>query len=106
MAILLVLIMHIFLLVQVSWSETGITMNQNKDSEKMILNYKKYYDCVFLDHTGYYNIVGYMSKATFSWIQREATLCLNHLDSAHADSFQSLFMRKVPFYRAFDHLIW
>ncbi|XP_053973649.1 nucleolar protein 6 [Hylaeus volcanicus] len=92
-------------LVQVSWCETGITMNQNEDTEKTILNYKKYYDCVFLDPTGYHNIAAYISKSTFCWVQQEAKYCLNHLDSVHADSFQSLFMRKVPFYRAFDHLI-
>lgn len=91
---------------QVSWYETGITMSQNKDSNDMVLNYKNYYDCVFLDSTGYNNIAAHISKDTFSWIQREAELCLQHLDSVHANSFQSLFMRKVPFYRAFDHIIW
>ncbi|XP_076620123.1 nucleolar protein 6 Mat89Ba [Colletes latitarsis] len=92
-------------LVQVSWCETGITMSQDENSEQMILNYKKYYDCVFLDRTGYHNIAAYITNTTFSWVQQEAKLCLSHLDTAHADSFQSLFMRKVPFYRAFDHLI-
>ncbi|KZC04307.1 Nucleolar protein 6 [Dufourea novaeangliae] len=92
-------------LVQVSWSETGITMSSDEHSKNRIANYKNYYDCVFLDSTGYHNIAAYVSKATFSWIQKEADICLHHLDSAHADSFQSLFMRKVPFYRAFDHLI-
>ncbi|XP_078047957.1 nucleolar protein 6 Mat89Ba [Augochlora pura] len=92
-------------LVLVSWHESGITMNQDKDSKDRVSIYKNYYDCVFLDSTGYYNIASYLSKNTFFWVQREAELCLNHLDSAHADSFQSLFMRKVPFYKAFDHVI-
>ncbi|XP_043253264.1 nucleolar protein 6 [Colletes gigas] len=92
-------------LVQVSWCETGITMSQDENSEQMILNYKKYYDCVFLDRTGYHNIAAYITSTTFSWVQQEAKLSLSHLDTAHANSFQSLFMRKVPFYRAFDHLI-
>lgn len=81
-------------------------MNQGKDSQDRVFSYQKYYDCVFLDSTGYHNIAAHVTKATFSWVQREAELSLNHLDSAHADSFQSLFMRKVLFYRAFDHLIW
>lgn len=81
-------------------------MSRDENSENRVLSYQKYYDCVFLDSTGYHNIAAHMTKATFSWIQREAELCLKHLDSAYADSFQSLFMRKVPFYRAFDHLIW
>ncbi|XP_076640818.1 nucleolar protein 6 Mat89Ba [Halictus rubicundus] len=92
-------------LVQVSWHKTGITMSQDKDIKDRVLIYKNYYDCVFLDSTGYHNIAAYLPKSTFFWIQREAELCLHHLDSAHADSFQSLFMRKVPFYKAFDHFI-
>ncbi|XP_033341934.2 nucleolar protein 6 Mat89Ba [Megalopta genalis] len=92
-------------LVQVSWHESGITMSQDEDSRDRVSIYKNYYDCVFLDSTGYYNIASYLSKSTFSWIQREAELCLHHLDSAHVDSFQSLFMRKVSFYKAFDHVI-
>lgn len=81
-------------------------MSQDKDSNDMVSNYKTYYDCVFLDSTGYHNIAAYISKSTFSWIQREAELCLQHLDSIHVDSFQSLFLRRVAFYRAFDHVIW
>ena len=92
-------------LVQFNLCETGITMNQEKSSQDRVFSYQKYYDCVFLDSTGYHNIAAHVTKATFTWVQREAELSLNHLDSAHADSFQSLFMRKVPFYRAFDHLI-
>lgn len=93
-------------LVQVDWCESGITMNQNEDSKNRIFSYHKYYDCVFLDSTGYYNITTHIFKSTYKWIQKEAQLSLNHLDSAHANSFQSLFMRKVPFYMAFDHFIW
>nr|XP_012136698.1 PREDICTED: nucleolar protein 6 isoform X1 [Megachile rotundata] len=93
-------------LAQVNLYETGITMNQDEDCKTRILNYHQYYECVFLDSTGYYNITAHTPTTTYKWIQREAALCLNHLDSAHADSFQALFMRKVPFHRAFDHLIW
>ncbi|XP_017876904.1 nucleolar protein 6 [Ceratina calcarata] len=93
-------------LAKVDLSESGITMGQDKDLKNRIENYHKYYDCVFLDDTGYYNITAFMDKSTYNWVQKEAEICLNHLDSAHANSFQSLFMRKVPFYMAFDHLIW
>ncbi|XP_017766382.1 PREDICTED: nucleolar protein 6 [Eufriesea mexicana] len=93
-------------LVQIDLCETGITMNQNEDSKNKVLSYHEYYDCIFLDTTGYYNIATYIFKGTYKWLQREAELCLNHLDSAHANSFQSLFMRKVPFHMAFDHFIW
>ncbi|XP_043516019.1 nucleolar protein 6 isoform X3 [Frieseomelitta varia] len=92
-------------LIQTNWCESGITMNQSEDSKNRVLSYHKYYDCVFLDNTSYYNITTHVSKATYKWVQKEAELCLSHLDSTHANSFQSLFMRKVPFYMAFDHFI-
>lgn len=93
-------------LTKVDLSVSGITMSQDENSKNRIENYHRYYDCVFLDDTGYYNITAFMDKSTYHWVQKEAEICLNHLNSAHANSFQSLFMRKVPFYMTFDHLIW
>ncbi|CAK9819413.1 Nucleolar protein 6 [Anthophora plagiata] len=93
-------------LVQADWCKTGVAMNKDNKSNNRIASYHNYYDCVFLDSTGYYNITAFVTKATYKWIQKEAEISLNHLDSAHADSFQSLFMRKIPFYMAFDHFIW
>lgn len=98
--------MLFILLAQIDLCQSGITMSQNEDSKNKVLSYHEYYDCVFLDTTGYYNIATYIFKATYRWLQREAELSLNHLDSAHANSFQLLFMRKVPFHMAFDHFIW
>lgn len=102
----LLLIAMVCLTVQVDWCETGATMNENNDSKNRVSCYHNYYECVFLDSTGYYNITSNLSRATYKWVQKEAELSLNHMDSVHADSFQSLFMRKVPFRLAFDQLIW
>ncbi|XP_066597044.1 nucleolar protein 6 isoform X2 [Prorops nasuta] len=90
---------------QSDWTEQGITMCTNKEQENNVIKYKEHYDCVFLDNTGYHNFAAFISKDTFFWIKREAEMSLNHLDNAYIDSFQSLFMKKIPFYLAFDHLI-
>ncbi|XP_012528322.1 nucleolar protein 6 [Monomorium pharaonis] len=92
-------------LAQGNWCENGITMCEDKDNQKQVSHYHNYYDCVFLDTTGYHNFAANLSKDTFSWVQREAALCLKHLDNIHVDSFQALFMQKVPFHRAFDHIL-
>ncbi|CAL1685523.1 unnamed protein product [Lasius platythorax] len=92
-------------LAQGDWCKDGITMCEDKDNQKQVSHYHNYYDCVFLDSTGYHNFAANLSKGTFSWIQREAELCLNHLDNIHVDSFQALFMRSVPFHRAFDQIL-
>ncbi|XP_012215234.2 nucleolar protein 6 [Linepithema humile] len=92
-------------LAQGNWCENGITLCEDKDSQKQVSHYHNYYDCVFLDTTSYHNFAATLSKNTFSWVQREAELCLKHLDNIHVDSFQALFMRNVPFYRAFDQIL-
>lgn len=92
-------------LAQGNWYKDGITMCKDKDNQKQISHYHNYYDCVFLDSTGYHNFAANLSESTFLWVQREAELCLNHLDNIHVDSFQALFMRTVPFHRAFDQTL-
>ncbi|EFN61369.1 Nucleolar protein 6 [Camponotus floridanus] len=92
-------------LAQGNWCKDGITMCEDKDDQKQVSHYHNYYDCVFLDSTGYHNFAANLSKDTFSWVQREAELCLNHLDNIHVDSFQALFMRSVPFHKAFDQIL-
>lgn len=98
--------MHFLKTVSKNWWENGITMCEDKASQERVFHYHKYYDCVFLDSTGYHNFAANISKNTFSWVQREAELCLKHLDNIHVDSFQALFMRNVSFFRAFDHILW
>ncbi|XP_014489067.1 PREDICTED: nucleolar protein 6 [Dinoponera quadriceps] len=92
-------------LAQRNWCEYGITMCEDKENQKQVSHYHNYYDCVFLDITGYHNYAAYLSTYTFSWVRREAELSLKHLDNIHVDSFQALFMRSVPFYRAFDQIL-
>lgn len=81
-------------------------MCKDKENLKQLPHYHNYYDCVFLDITGYHNIAANLSKCTFSWVQREAELSLKHLDNIHMNSFQALFMRRMSFYKAFDQILW
>ncbi|XP_032663829.1 nucleolar protein 6 [Odontomachus brunneus] len=92
-------------LAQGNWWEHGITICKDKENQKQLSHYHNYYDCVFLDITGYHNFAANLSKCTFSWVQREAELSLKHLDNVHVNSFQVLFMRSVPFYKAFDQIL-
>ncbi|XP_018301266.1 nucleolar protein 6 [Mycetomoellerius zeteki] len=92
-------------LAQGNWYESGITMCEDKNNQNQVSHYHKYYDCVFLDTSGYCNFAANLSKDTFSWVQREAALCLKHVDNIHVDSFHALFMRNVPFHIAFDHIL-
>ncbi|KAI4493829.1 hypothetical protein M0804_002005 [Polistes exclamans] len=92
-------------LVQNGWYENGISMYQGDDSQKRISVYHKYYDCIFLDPSGYHNLAAFVSRDTFCWVQREAEISLQHLDNVNVNSFPSIFMQKVPFYNAFDNIL-
>ena len=81
-------------------------MCQEAESLKRVSEYQKHFDCVFLDITGYHNIAANISKETFAWIRDLAAASVKSLDNGQIDSFQILFMRKVPLYRAFDNLLW
>ncbi|XP_046821739.1 nucleolar protein 6 [Vespa crabro] len=92
-------------LVQINWYENGISMYQEDNNQQRILDYHKYYDCVFLDSSGYHNLASFLSRNTFSWVQREAEISLKHLDNVNVNSFPSIFMHRVPFYNAFDNIL-
>ncbi|XP_024940581.1 nucleolar protein 6 isoform X2 [Cephus cinctus] len=87
------------------WCHDGITMCQDDGITTRILEYHKYFDCVFLDATGYHNIAANISTETFNWVKNQADIAIKCLDNAHTDSFQILFMRKIPFHQAFDNII-
>lgn len=92
-------------LAQSNWSENGISLCEEKEGIGRINEFRKCYDCVFLDSTGYHNIAAGITKEMFSWIQNLAAASISSLDNGQVDSFQILFMRKVPLYRTFDNVI-
>lgn len=81
-------------------------MCSGAEIESRLNDYQKYYDCVFLDTTGYHNFAAHLSADTYNWIRSEAQRAVKSLDDPNLDSFQTLFMRTVPFCRTFDNLIW
>ncbi|XP_046624374.1 nucleolar protein 6 isoform X1 [Neodiprion virginianus] len=88
-----------------NWCESGITLCQNDNSEPSVSEYRNHYDCVFIDTSGYHNLVANMNRTTFEWIKRQAELAVKCLDNVQINSFQTLFMTAVPFHRGFDHTI-
>lgn len=64
-----------------------------------------HYPVVFVDVTGYYNLAAHMDVASFKRIQNESTLAIHYLDNTSVNSFQVLFMKPVPFYQHFDHIL-
>ncbi|KAF7989496.1 hypothetical protein HCN44_008170 [Aphidius gifuensis] len=93
------------ILAQSDWTKKGITLATGDDCKTRVDDYHKYFDCVFVDVTGYHNMVSNLTKKNFEWFKSEAELAVKSLDHASIDSFQILFMRKLPFYSTFDQFI-
>lgn len=60
---------------------------------------------VFVDPSGFLNIVAGMDFAIFQRCQDEAGLALRSLDTPDINCFQVLFMTPAPFSRLCDHVI-
>ncbi|XP_043280434.1 nucleolar protein 6 [Venturia canescens] len=87
------------------WNGKGAAMCSENEVETRLSEYQKYYDCVFLDITGYHNLAAHLSVDTYNWVRSEAQRAVKCLDNPNLDSFQTLFMRPVPFCRTFDNII-
>lgn len=82
------------------WTIQGITLATHN-----IVPLEKFhaaYEVVFVDSTGYFNLCGNMSSITYHRIQHEAVMALKLLEKESTESFEDLFVIKVPFVESFD----
>ncbi|XP_071450181.1 nucleolar protein 6 [Hetaerina americana] len=89
------------------WTTNGISLAQamKVNNSLPIENFHQHFDVVFLDATGYNNLCASVSKSTFMRLNQECHLAVKCLDNPNLNSFQALFMTKIPFYRQFDQMI-
>ncbi|XP_012256852.2 nucleolar protein 6 isoform X2 [Athalia rosae] len=92
-------------LAQSNWCESGITLSQNEAGEPPVSEFQDKYDCVFIDTSGYHNLVANVNRTTYNWIRSQAGLAVKCLDNFNINSFHALFMTPVPFHREFDNII-
>ncbi|XP_014206566.1 nucleolar protein 6 [Copidosoma floridanum] len=88
------------------WHRNGISMCLDEKTNDKIALYKKHYDCVFLDSTGFCNITANVTESIAEYVSDQASMAIACLDKSKMSDFQVLFMRKVPFYVSFDHVLW
>lgn len=67
--------------------------------------FHQYFDVVFIDSTGYYNICANLSLDVYRRVQHESSVALKVLNDEHVNSFRYLFATKMPLYTQVDHII-
>lgn len=86
------------------WDKQGISVCKDQGSPSLE-EFHEHFPVVFLDKTGYYNILWQMSKGTYSALKRESALAIDMLDNAKINSFIPLFMTPVKVLMQFDHIL-
>ncbi|XP_063696273.1 nucleolar protein 6 [Culicoides brevitarsis] len=96
-----------FNLSKTEWNTKGpmlcpLVGDQNRPS---LVDFNQHFDVVFVDFTGYLNFCANMSLDLYKRVKEEAVKAINCLDSKTVDSFQSLFMKKLPPYLQYDQIL-
>lgn len=86
----------------------GITLCSKESSipnQPTLEQFHTYYPVVFVDITGFYNICSNVSEHMYKRICLEAKLAVDMLNDMKLNSFQYLFMSKLPLYSQMDHIL-
>lgn len=67
--------------------------------------FHQHFDLVFVDSTGYLNVCANLALELYGRVKVEAGRAIKCLDSKTGDSFQYLFMRKMPPYLQYDQIL-
>lgn len=91
---------------QTDWTEDGISMCTIKDdpNRPTMQEFHKHFDVVYVDPSGYLNICYAVNRTVFKRVCHEAKFAMKILEERGIDSFEKLFMKRVMFSSAFDHL--
>ncbi|KNC25568.1 hypothetical protein FF38_12937 [Lucilia cuprina] len=94
-----------------SWHENnkGITLCLNTATaianQPTLEQFHAYYPVVFIDVSGFYNICSNVNVDVYKRICLEAKLAVDMLNDMKVNSFQLLFMSKLPLYSQMDHIL-
>uniref|UniRef100_A0A1I8NBL1 Nucleolar protein 6 n=1 Tax=Musca domestica TaxID=7370 RepID=A0A1I8NBL1_MUSDO len=93
-----------------NWNELnkGISLCTGSGStpnQPTIEQFHAHFKVVFVDISGFFNICSNLSEDVYKRIQLEAKLAVDMLNDMKLNSFQYLFMMKVPLYTQMDHIL-
>ncbi|XP_025834948.1 nucleolar protein 6 [Agrilus planipennis] len=86
------------------WSEDPISLSEDVKDEHL-KQYRKEFDIVFLDNSGYYNLTSFLDKNIYMKIKKESQIAVNLLDKVQFNSFGALFMTKMPYQVQYDAIV-
>ncbi|KAH1001156.1 hypothetical protein HUJ04_013403 [Dendroctonus ponderosae] len=85
------------------WEAKPISLSEVSSEHLQI--FQSQFKLVFLDETGCYNLAAFLNFEVYRRVQTESALALQHLNEGRMDSFQLLFLTKLPFALQYDAVI-
>ncbi|KAK2165674.1 hypothetical protein NP493_1357g00033 [Ridgeia piscesae] len=89
------------------WNKEGITLAPSTTVDPhapSLAEFNAAFSVVFVDPTGYVNLVSDMNSGLFEQVTQEARISVEFLETPGLDGFHVLFMKSVPFDLKFDQL--
>ncbi|KAL3865413.1 hypothetical protein ACJMK2_042804 [Sinanodonta woodiana] len=88
------------------WTTGGISLQapESRPHTPTMSDFHENFDVVFVDRSGFLNICHSLNSNVFQRVRHEAELAIEMLERIDVDSFESLFIKPVPFHLKFDHM--
>lgn len=87
------------------WQNKPISICKNVKDDTFSL-FREYFDVIFLDSSGCYNLTAFLSLDVYLKLKYEAKLAISYLDGTIMNnSFDCLFMKNMPFALQYDAVL-
>lgn len=87
-----------------NWSSEPVSLIQDiKQSDLKI--FQEHYAVSFVDFSGHYNLIAFLSLEIYEKLRAESKLAVEYLDNNRINSFDALFMVKMPISQQFDAIL-
>lgn len=91
------------------WDTNGISMWKPsvQPTPPILEEFHKYFDVIFLDSSGFFNITYNLDIEVYKRIRYESQNAIKFLNNYKegSNAFNWLFMTKMPYYQQYDHII-
>lgn len=94
---------------QSDWNRRGrgVTLCSSElvPNQPTLDQFHEHFELVFIDVTGFTNICANLPLEMYLRVKLESQIAINFLDDKKINSFQCLFMTKMPFYLQYDQIL-
>lgn len=86
-----------------NWNEEPLCVSDTKVEDLTL--FKKHYDVNFIDDSGKHNLMAFLNLEVYNKLRKESALALKFLDDKKMNSFDPLFMVKMPLSVQYDTVL-